>query len=119
MAANRSAPSSDRSRGGEPGSLGLDGDRRDVVGDDVVQLAGDPRALGEQRLFAERHGMSGDAGIAFLDHGAVAAQQQSEAERSDGDDEHEEASRTGVVPVVGRGGIDEEGQGEHHRIRDV
>ena len=39
---------------GEPGALCLDGDRRDVVGDDVVQLAGDPRALVEQRLLAQR-----------------------------------------------------------------
>ncbi len=54
--------------GGEASTLGLNRDRRDVMGDDVVQLSGDPGALGEERLFTQRRRVCGDARIALLDH---------------------------------------------------
>ena len=41
-------------RRGQPGGLGLHGDHRDVVRHDVVQLAGDPRALPARRVLEQR-----------------------------------------------------------------
>ena len=41
---------------GQPGCLGLHGDHRDVVGDDVVQLAGDARPLAARGVLDQRAG---------------------------------------------------------------
>ena len=89
------------------------------MGDDVVQLAGDPRSLGEQRLLAPRRGMGGDARVAFRDDRAAAAQQRAEAERGDRDDEHEEAPSAWVVPVERCGRVDQERAGDHRRGHDA
>ena len=50
MPAKRAAPSG----GVEPARARLDHHHREVVGDDVVQLAGDPRALAAHRELGDR-----------------------------------------------------------------
>ena len=68
------------SRSRQAGRLGLDGDHRHVVRDDVVQLAGDARPLLHQRLVALRLVALGDR---------LAALPARVPDRERGDDHHE------------------------------
>ena len=68
--------------------LGLDRDRRDVVRDDVVQVAGDARALAHRRLVLQRVDHRLPRLVALGDR--LAALPPRVAERLRGDDEHEE-----------------------------
>jgi ABC-2 type transport system ATP-binding protein len=81
--------------------LGLHGDHRDVVGDDVVQLAGDPRAFLRGRLLAQGVGHRPTRGVALGDR--LPALPTCVAEHLGGDDEreHEDGWEASVLRLDG------------------
>jgi hypothetical protein len=97
-----------QARGAQTGGLGLDGDHRHVVGNDVVQLTGDAGALLHQRLVALRLIPLGNCPASLP---ACVAERQ----RGDDDNQQKQAGEPRVVSREGRGDVEEEREYQQHR----
>ena len=114
MAANRFAPSSGEPRRRQPGRLGLDRDHRDVVRDDVVQLARDAGPLLHDHLVALRLGHCVPRRVPLGDRLAALPARVAQDLRADREHQQEEALERALL-ARGRERGDEERQHEQHR----
>ena len=80
----------------QAGALGLDGDRRDVVSDDVVQVAGDACALAHRGLVLQRVDHRLPRLVALGERLAALAARVAERCRRDDDHQEQHAGEAGV-----------------------